>query len=305
MALTIFQTAVELSGSTEIAFYGLTALCVVAILSFAIVVRAYWELSICSSSPGLRRGAVGTFGALILLEVENWCIVDGPGHWWNVVLWIALGLALGIVTVAVIFLETVRTDSKNPPPAPDTASVADPSDAPLQAASGAATETPTTSWWSRTTTAAVRGIGAVAVVAVGRSIFWAVNRGVDYVNLIELVVVFLTLVVAVVFVAWFAAAKIRLRKVLGIPALLVGLVELLTPVIFVAILVGWVVAAMLPAQQTSSSGSPTDQGEEATTSMWLVGSIVAWIVIVVVWGSLTATLLLQGRRRLARRTVPE
>jgi hypothetical protein len=108
-------------------------------------------------------------------------------------------------------------------------------------------------------------------------------------------------ILAVVFLAWFAGVKIRLRRVLGGLAALVGSLELLLIIVIGVVLVGGTVDVIQTSVQGVRAGleeKAIEESVEAVVDTWLAGCAVGGIVANALWALLTAGLFLTLRRRL-------
>ncbi len=109
----------------------------------------------------------------------------------------------------------------------------------------------------------------------------------------------LILILGAIFVVWFAVAKIRLRRVLGLIAGAVGVAELFAILLLGLMLAGGAWETSQAAEQAGGDEQAVEANLKALETTYNqrfeVGSIVAHTV----WAALTAGLFLSYRRRLA------
>jgi hypothetical protein len=285
----------------------------VALLMLAVVLIAYWKLSHETAAPGLRKSALGLLGILVVLELANLNTPEGDAHWWNIVIWVVLALATVGLVIVIWNLEEIENDAagKKASPTNEDKHAAEALSSPSATDAATVETAPQVIRPTDDKPASARrtrlGVGALAVLGlfllkllakVGGRLAWKKVAPVISGDLIGGLLFLALLLLAVVFLVWFAVVKIRLRTRLGALSAWVGSVELL------AVLVGGLaVGGMLwdfvqVARQIGMDEKAMDAGIEAAVATWSRRAGVGAILGSAVWAVLTAGLFLNYRRRL-------
>jgi hypothetical protein len=104
--LGIASWAVMLATGPQEGFHLADALSLVSMLPLGFAIAAYWKLGLATGSLGLRKSAVGFYGASLLIELFD--VHDSTGAR------IALAIAAIILVIIVWTLKNPRTDGEEP-----------------------------------------------------------------------------------------------------------------------------------------------------------------------------------------------
>jgi hypothetical protein len=304
--LSIVSSALTLGGWPQGGFGLPEIIYLSALIPLGVVLGAYYKVSLQTGTPGLRRSALGLFGMVIVLELASLNLSEAEPRWWNIVIWVVLALATGLFLLVVwnlVEIEKEAADDKpdtkpeqesNDEPATPTGAVT-PADA-VQADGGASAGIPAKG------TGAVLGILAAVGLFVlkagakvaGRRVMKAMDA-----SGAEAVVMVAILILAAVFLVWFAVAKIRLRQVLGPLAGAVGLAELLVILLIELLMAGMLWDMFRAVEQAGFNEQAAEANLKAVETIWTQRAESGSIVVGIVWAALTAGLFLSYRSRLA------
>jgi hypothetical protein len=286
--LMVASSVVELSQGQMAGVTPAHVISWLALIPLVLVLRTYLTLAREADSWGLRRSVQCLFGALVLFGLYELISLDVLDLGWQIALWIILGIGI-LALLGAPFVSPSETPETPQAPVPP------------------ATEAPaeTTEPVSTTKKAGVFGGLGLCLLALVKlagkgGILWKLfafrwlGRLFNNINLgLGAVAVFVLVVLGVIFLIWFAVAKIRLRGKLGGVAAVVGWTEILQLVVFTGMLVWWV-ASLIGAANQPGMDEKTLEGLVEQMGRDL---ITAGMVIDLTWALLTSWLFLSVRNR--------
>jgi hypothetical protein len=303
--LSIVSSALTLGGWPQGGFGLPEIIYVTALIPLGVVLGAYYKVSLQTGTPALRRSALGLFGMLVVLELASLNISEGEPRWWNVVIWVVLALVTGLFLVIVWNLVEIEKESGED--IPDTKAEQQANDEPAAPTSGGTPggAAPPGGGWSAGTpgkaTGAVLGIlaaiGLLVLKAGARAAGRRVMKAMDATGA-EAVVMIAILILAAVFLGWFAVTKIRLRQVLGPLAGAAGLVELLVILLFGLMMAGTFRDMFQAVERAGFNEQAAEANVKAVVAAWTQRAELGSIVLSGVWAALTVGLFLSYRGRL-------
>lgn len=253
-----------------------------ALLPLAVVLVAYYKASLATGAVGLRRSAVGSFGMLVILELADLNLNEDGPRWWNVAIWVALALATVVLLLVAWNLPDFEQAGATGNPAGSAPPVAaDPSG-------------------GKSTGAAIAGFGLFGLLALRLALKLASIQVMKAVGAdgLEALAMLVGVVLAAVFLVWFAVAKIRLRHALGPLAAAVGAVELLALLLFGLLTAGMLADLFQAVEQAGLDEQAAEANVKVVEATWTARGEWASIAVGVVWAALTAGLFLNYRGRL-------
>jgi hypothetical protein len=308
--LGVASSAVSLAGWQVAGLDPSEVLDLAALLVLAVVLVAYWKLSLKTEAPGLRKSALGLFGIQVIVELASLNTTEGDRHWWNVVIGVVLALATVVLLIVVWTLEEIEQGGQGET-ATSTPGEKTPAEAVASAPTPAATantaqqDAPPAGGKPAKSVGPVLGGVAVAALFLLKILLragakLAAKKGVPLMSmdLIGVLLFVALLLLVVVFLVWFAVVKIRLRKKLGAFATLVGSVELLMILLGGLALAGLLWDAFQVLSQADLDEKAMDVGFEAVVATWTRRVAVGAIVVSALWALLTAGLFVDCRSRL-------
>ncbi len=271
-----------------------------ALIPLIAVLGAYWTLSKAVQSPGLRRSALGLFGAWFLLDLAILNSQVEEQRWWNIVGWIALALAAFLLVVIVWKLEEIEKEvdaesaGADPEQLPDTnpAPVPEPSLLPAdQTPKPSETPEGKPGHWSGWIWGA---LGTVVLILLKATAKFGARKGVALVaanlnpGFFGGLLLFAFFVLGALFLLWFALVKIRMRGSLGRMAAVAGALELF---FLLSILIGggaMVVDATIAVQEPGLDEKTLEAKLDALGVIWTRRGELASIFGVALWVGVTA-----------------
>jgi Ca2+/Na+ antiporter len=285
-----------------------------AVFTLVFVLAAYWQVSLKTQAPGLRKSGLGLLGMMIVMELANLNATEGEMRWWNIVIWVVLALVTFVFLIGVWSLEEIEKEIEKEEAEEKSETAAEQKPTPVEPAAKA-TEAPAQAGQPSAETAegkATKATGGILVVLVavgflvlkllgkvlgkwaGKQVMKAMNR-----DLFQGAIGLAMLLLTAVFFAWFAIVKVRLRKALGGLAVCVGVLELAMILLAVLAAGGMFVGMYQAALQAGPDEQALDRAMDATMATWTQRFFTGAIVVNLLWALLTAGLFLNYRRRLA------
>lgn len=268
-----------------------------ALLPALWIVATYSAVGQEAESPGLAKSAQCLFGAIVLLDLYELATLNVLPIGWVVALWVVFVLTL-IVILVLPFV------SHRGPEKPVASAPSDTNDDAPQSPPAAPSPEDGEAAMTRTK-AGVFGIIALVGVAVlkvlakgGLFLKLFAARGIvrlftklnlDWESLAAIV----ALVLACVFLIWFAAAKIRLRRRLGGMASLVGWSEILCFLLALGVLIGLGVQLATAAERPGINNQELEELQQKFNDEVTIVALVASLA----WTSLTVSFFAALRNR--------
>jgi hypothetical protein len=299
------SSALSLAGWQQGALNTSEFLSLASLLTLGVVLAAYWQVSLQTRTPGLRKSALGLFGVLVIGELATLNISEGNWRWWNIAIWVVLVLATALLLIVVWNLEEIEkegADGKSDT-GPEQKAEAEAAAAGTGAPAGSAQQDSKT-WHGNNVKAAgvvLAALGTLGLIVLKAFVRVGVRRlmkSMDL-NLFEILVLGALLVLAVVFLVWFAVVKIRLRKELGVISALAGSVELFMILLGALALGGMLLDMFQVLKQAGLNEEAMQAGFEAVAATWSRRTDIGALVVNELWALLTAGLFLNCRARLA------
>jgi hypothetical protein len=288
-----------------VAGFGLSdALDLAAMIPFALVIVAYWKVSLAANAPSLRKSALGLYGLWVLREMVHQGASEGDPPWLVLLLLTVASLAAIALTVFVWNLERIEkgnAKSVAPPALPAAAEkVAEPGSDPP---SGPATNSEgppevklrPTAPGTNTAKGTAAGGCALALVLFAKTLANLPLLGGNFLPVVFIVLLIVLVSLAVFFPVWFAIAKLRLGATLGGALVLVGAMELALFLGMIAVEGEMQFEQYQAAERAGPNAEDRRKAEKRVEDAWrpsiAAGSILGWGV----WSGLTAALFLKVR----------
>lgn len=268
-----------------------------ALLPALWIVAAYSALGKEAESPALAKSAQCLFGTIVLLDLYELATLNVLPFGWLVALWVVFVLGL----VVVLFLPFVSHAAAEKQLSPDSANTNDaapqssPAAQPTEDGEAAMTRTKAGIFGA----IALIGVAVLKVLAKG-GLFFKIFAARGIVRLFmklnldwESAAAIVAFILACVFLIWFAAAKIRLRRRLGGMAALVGWSEIICMLLALGVLIG------LGIQLASAAEQPGINNQELEELRLKFADDVTIVALVagLVWTSLTVSFFAALRNR--------
>jgi hypothetical protein len=305
--LMMGSSALTLAGAGQGGLSVSEFLSLAALVNLGVVLVSYWQVAVHTQTIGLRKSAIGLFGMLIVMEGAGLNFTEAESHWWNILIWVVLGVVTFLLLIAVWNLEELETEDE----ADSSAEAADkPAEGKIAAVGADAganpgapeqDEKPAPEKTGKVAGGVLAALAFVALIALkatakvgGKALMKVMS-----VELFEILLGGTGMILTGMFLGWFALVKFRLRKELGGIAAWLALVEVIA-----IVLVGLGFAGMawdpFRAFQQAPLNEDAFKGIEAT---WMARFDVGSIVLSSDWAILTASLFWSYRKRLAANSV--
>ena len=231
-----------------------------------VILLAFLALARETLSLGLWRSSIGVYGSTWLMTVLVYSEpTAGPGGGYAV---LAVAVVLGAICMFAIiarnpasFLQPTATESPAPQPRPDPPDAGQPDTKPAES------EKPKSkaSGWGCLST-----LGAVAIARV---VVKGLRRAhVDWFDFLCFAAYFAFLGCFAVFSIWFGICQIRLRRKLGIMAVVSGWADILNVAVYAAyfVYVGWFTISAVMNEQEPDFFDPRMRIADAATSLYAI-----------------------------------